>query len=72
MIRCNGVVQKTNWMGYFRGFPEPVWLDKGGIANIISLKRVKKYFKILYDSDDGNGFVVIHRVNGSVRHFHES
>ena len=72
LIRCNGGVQKINWMRDFRGFPEPVWLDKGGIANIIYLKRVKKYFKILYDSDDGNGFVVIHRVNGSFLHLHES
>ena len=53
-------------MGYFRGFPELVWLDKGGIANVISLKILKKCFRFLYDSDDDNGFVVIHRVNGSV------
>ena len=59
-------------MGDFRGFPEPVWIDKGGIANIIYLKTAKKYFKILYDSDDGNGFFAINLVNGSVRHFHES
>ena len=53
-------------MGYFRGLTEPVWLDKGGIENIIYLKRVRKCFRFLYDSDDDNGFVVIHRVNGSV------
>ena len=46
-------------MGDLKGFPEPVWLDEGGIVNIISLKRVKKYFKIQYDSDNNTGFVVI-------------
>ena len=61
VIIFNVGVRKTNWMGDFRGFPEPVWLDKGGISKFISLKRVKKYFKILYNSDDGNEFVVILR-----------
>ena len=59
-------------MGDFPGYPELVWYDPGGIANIVSLKRLKKYFIIDYHSEDGNGFVVTHRVNGSVRCFHKS
>ena len=59
-------------MGDFKGFPHPIWLDEGGIANIISLKRAKQFFHVQYDSDDNNGFVVTHQGNGSVPHFHES
>ena len=59
-------------MGDFKGFPEPVWLDKESIANIISSKRAKQYFKVQYDSDNNNGFVVTHQENWSVRHFCES
>ena len=49
----------------------PVWLDEGGIANIISLKRAKQCFKVEYDSNN-NRFIVTHRENGSVCHLHES
>ena len=38
VIKCNAGTQTTNWMGDFPGYPELVWYDPGGIANIISLK----------------------------------
>ena len=72
VIRCNSGVRTTNWVGDLPGYPQPVWFDKGGIANIISLKNCEKFFKVTYDSEDNNGFVVTHRTNGSVRHFHQS
>lgn len=36
------------------------------------MKRAKKYFKVQYDSDNNNGFVVTHQENSSVCHFRES
>ena len=36
------------------------------------LGLAKKYFKIRYDSEDNNGFVVTHRENGSTTNFRES
>lgn len=72
VTRCNDGVQRTKYMGDFKGFPEPVWLDEDGIVNIILSIRAKKYFKILYDNNNNNGFVVIHQESGLVRHFHES
>ena len=72
VIKCNAGSRTTNWVGDFSGYPDPVWYDPGGIANIISLNRAEEYFKINYSSKNGKGFVVTHRVNGSVRCFHKS
>jgi len=72
VIRCNAGSRTTNWVGDFPGFPEPVWYDPGGIANIISFDKAEKFYKIRYDSESGNGFMVTHRQNGSVRCFHKS
>ena len=72
MIKCNTGVRKTNWVGDFPGYPEPVWYDPGGIVNIISMGRAEEYFDIDYSSKNNNGFVVTHKENGSVRSFHKS
>ena len=71
-VKCNAGSRTTNWVGDFPGLPEPVWLDEDGRCNILSMKRVKKYYKIVYDSDDGRGFIVTHREKGTSRAFFES
>ena len=35
VIKCNAGTRKTNWVGDFPGYPEAIWYDPGGIANII-------------------------------------
>jgi hypothetical protein len=47
-VKCNAGSQTTNWIGDFPGLPEPVWLDEKGRYNILSMKRVKKYYRIVY------------------------
>lgn len=42
VIRCDVGVHTINWMRDFKWYLELVWLDVGGIANFISLKRAKK------------------------------
>ncbi|OEU19808.1 hypothetical protein FRACYDRAFT_235871 [Fragilariopsis cylindrus CCMP1102] len=71
-VKCNAGSRKTNWIGDFPGLPEPVWLDEEGRCNILSMKRVKKYYRIIYDSDNGQGFIVTHREKGTSRAFFES
>ena len=61
VIKCNAGVRKTNWVGDLPGFPEPVWYDPGGIANIISMGQAEKYFFVEYSSRDNNGFVITHK-----------
>jgi hypothetical protein len=46
-VKCNATGSRTtNWIGDFPGLPEPVWLDEKGRCNILSMKRVKKYYRI--------------------------
>jgi hypothetical protein len=47
-VKCNAGSITTNWIGDFPGLPEPVWLDEKGQCNILSIKRVKKYYRIVY------------------------
>ena len=71
-VKCNAGSRTTNWVGDFAGLPEPVWLDEDGRCNILSMKRVKKYYHITYDSDNGRGFIATHREKGTSRAFFES
>ena len=67
---CNAGVTTTNWVGTFDGLPGcdvEAWLNRDGIANILSVPALKKQgFRITYDSDDGY-YTVSDRKGGSVR-----
>ena len=43
-VRCNAGVLSTNQMGYFRTYPEPVWYNPEGVANILSQNNVAQHF----------------------------
>jgi hypothetical protein len=45
-------------MGYLGDFPEPIWYDPKGVANIMSLPIVQKYYGICYDNSKDNSFIV--------------
>jgi hypothetical protein len=49
-VRCNAGVTTTNLQGWLGDFPEPVWYNPNGAANIMSLFVVKKYYRVQYDS----------------------
>ena len=48
----------TNQQGRLGNFPEPVWYNPKGVANILSLNSVKKYYRVTYDSAGSDTFVV--------------
>jgi len=48
-----------------------VWFHPDGIANILSLNNVKKKYKVTFDSELNDSFVV-QKVNGSQRVFKPS
>lgn len=49
-----------------------MWYDKNAISNILSLKRVRLKYRVLYDSDQENkGFTVI-KPDGEELQFKES
>jgi hypothetical protein len=49
----------------------PVWYCKGGIANILLLNNVKRRYKVTFDSENGNEFVV-HKTCRGTRTFRQS
>jgi hypothetical protein len=67
-IHCNAGVTSTNMIGDLPGYGE-VWYHPNGIANILSLKRVKdRGHRITYDSSRANEFL-FHKSDGTIRVF---
>ena len=48
-----------------------VWYHASGIANVLSLAKVKERFRVTFDSNKGNAFIV-HKENGATRKFQQS
>ena len=69
-IRCNAGVRTTNLRGYLPGYGW-IWYYPEGIANILSLSRVKERYRVTYDSATGNCFQV-HKTNGEILNFVEA
>ncbi|MHA7927606.1 MAG: reverse transcriptase domain-containing protein, partial [Marinobacter sp.] len=69
-IHCNAGRADTNLVGDLPGYGT-VWYHPQGIANVLSLSKVKKQWRITYDSADGNSFVV-HKDNQEPRVFRQS
>ena len=70
-IHCNAGVASTNLIGDLAGYGT-VWYHPNGIANILSLSRVREHgYHVTYDSNGGNKFLVS-KPDGSSRAFHES
>ncbi|KAL7480429.1 hypothetical protein ACHAW6_006122, partial [Cyclotella cf. meneghiniana] len=68
-IRCNAGVKSTNLRGHLSGYGW-VWYFPQGIANILSLSRVKEKFRVTYDSTTDNCFHV-HK-QGKILKFREA
>ena len=69
-IHCTAGVAKTNLVGDLPGYGT-VWYHFDGIANILSLSKVKEKYRVTYDSDNNNQFIV-HRPDGTQRIFQQS
>ena len=69
-IHCTAGVTRTNLVGELPGYGT-VWFHPDGIANILSLARVKTKYRITFDSDENNEFIV-HKPHGTTRNFKES
>ena len=62
-VRCNAGVLSTNQMGYLGTYPESVWFNPGGVANILSQNNVAQHFRLTMDTQVENS-ISLHRVNG--------
>ena len=56
-VHCNAGVAVVTLIGTLPGYGD-VWYHPGGIANVLSLAKVSRKYKVTYDSENGHGFVV--------------
>jgi hypothetical protein len=70
-VHCNGGVTTTDWMLRLPGYNKLVWLCESGKCNILSQARFEEEYRVIYDSDNGKGFIVTHRKKGRSRHFYQ-
>ena len=63
-IHCNAGSTSTTTMGDFGS--TPVYLNKSGIANVLSLKELGAQHRILYDSWDSSGVFKVHAPSGVI------
>ena len=57
-VRCNAGVTTTNLMGWLGDYPNPVWYNPNGVANILSLFLVQRYYWVQYDNEIEDAFHV--------------
>jgi Zinc knuckle len=69
-IHCNAGKTTTHMIGELPGYGT-VWYHPEGIANILSLSRVSKKYRVTFDSSNGNEFT-IHKEDGSFHRFKQS
>jgi len=69
-IHCTAGTTSTDLVADLPGYGT-IWYHPNGIANILSLSRVKERHKVTYDSTNGNAFLV-HCQDGTTWRFEES
>lgn len=55
-IQCNAGLKKVDHMGHIGGYGD-MWFNSGAVANIISLGRLTKRFKVTFYSECGEGLI---------------
>jgi len=68
-VHCNAGTTRTNLVGKLVGFPGDVWYRPNGIANILSMTEVEKYFPL---TDGQDKRFIIHKPDGTTRSFIKS
>ena len=52
-VHCNSGAKVVDRVGYLPGYGT-VWYEPTGIANILSMSRATKKFRVIFDSEGGN------------------
>jgi hypothetical protein len=70
-VQCNAGIRSTNLVGDLAGYGT-VWYDPKAIANILSLKQVRKQFIVEYVGDAGDPRFIVTKPDGKTHAFRES
>jgi hypothetical protein len=65
MPALSPLTEMVSWLG---DYPERVWFNPHGIANILSLDNVSQHYRVTMDTSKSNS-IALHRNNGSLIHF---
>ena len=57
-VRCNAGTVVIDHQGYLGGYPEPVWFNPNGIANLMSLHNVQRYYQVILNTTKDNAFYI--------------
>ena len=68
VVHCNAGSMTLTEQGYFGSYPEPVWHNPSGLANIMSLNNVSKYYQLTMDTMS-DAAILLHRSDGSSMRF---
>jgi hypothetical protein len=63
-LHTNAGTSISKQQGYLGS--QKFWLDRMGIANVISLKSLEEKYRVTYDSKSSGGSFVVHTANGPV------
>lgn len=69
-VTCNDGNKEVKFIDHLAGYGE-VWFDPTAFANILSIGRVSKQFKVTFDSEGVDGFV-LHLPEGRKRSFKQT
>ena len=68
VVHCNAGTVTLTEQGYFGSYPEPVWYNPSGLANIMSLNNISKYYQLTMDTMS-DAAILLHKSNGSNMRF---
>ena len=57
-LHYQSVISSKNLMRKILDYPDPVWYAPDGIANVLSLSKVEKHYKVTFNSTGPNVFTV--------------
>jgi hypothetical protein len=67
-VHCNDGTVSVNQNGLLGDYPERVWFNPHGIANILLLDNVSQHYRVTMDTSKSNS-ITLHRNDGSLIHF---
>ena len=57
-VQCNAGSVVINHQGYLGSYPEPVWFNPEGIANLMSLHNMQQYYQVTLNTTEDNAFYI--------------
>ena len=68
LVHCNAGTVRLTHIGDMDGIADPIWVHPEGVANILSLSKLKKEHRIKMDTDVTD-CIELHDGNGKILHF---